>query len=385
VELGGVISPARAVELIAGPPAALPELLAEAVAVRDRGRGRRVTFSKKVFVPLTTLCRDYCGYCAFRRDPGEPGAHTMTPAEVVALAQAGGRIGAKEALFSLGDKPEARFAEHRDFLRGHGHKTTLSYLRAMCELTLRESPLLPHVNPGVMSERDLSALREVSVSMGLMLETVSERLLGPGMAHDRAPDKVPARRLKTIALAGKLQIPFTTGILIGIGETPRERVDALMAIRDLHERWGHVQEVIVQNFRAKGRIPMRDHPEPDLEDLLRTLAVARLVLGPDVNIQAPPNLSAADWPRLLAAGLNDWGGISPLTLDHINPERPWPLIAELRRGTAAAGFELRERLAVYPEYASRAEFVAEPLRPRVAALIDGDGLVRESYERWRHW
>ncbi len=380
-----MISPARAVELIAGPPAALPDLLAEAAAVRDRGRSRRVTFSKKVFVPLTTLCRDYCGYCAFRRDPGEPGAHTMTPEEVVALAQAGGRIGAKEALFSLGDKPEARFAEQRDFLRRHGHKTTLSYLRAMCELTLRESPLLPHANPGVMTERDLSALREVSVSMGLMLETVSERLLGPGMAHDRAPDKVPARRLKTIALAGKLQIPFTTGILIGIGETPRERVDALMAIRELHERWGHVQEVIVQNFRAKGRIPMRDHPEPGLPDLLRTLAVARLLLGPDVNIQAPPNLSAADWPRLLAAGLNDWGGISPLTLDHINPERPWPLIADLRRGTAAAGFELRERLAVYPEYASRAEFVAEPLRPRVAALIDGDGLVRESYERWRHW
>ncbi len=380
-----MISHQRAQGLIDGPPAALPDLLAEAAEMRDRGRGRRITFSKKVFVPLTTLCRDYCGYCAFRRDPGEPGAHTMTPDEVVALVQAGGRIGAKEALFSLGDKPEAAFAEHRDFLRRHGHRTTLSYLGAMCGLTLRESPLLPHANPGVMSERDLSMLREVTVSMGIMLETVSERLLGPGMAHDRAPDKVPARRLRTIALAGKLQIPFTTGILIGIGETPRERVEALVAIRDLHEHYGHIQEVIIQNFRAKGRIPMRDQPEPSLEDLLRAIAVARLVLGPDVNIQAPPNLSAAGWPRLLDAGLNDWGGVSPLTLDHINPERPWPLIADLRRHTAAAGFELRERLAVYPEYAGRPEFIAEPLRARLAALTDGDGLVKESYERWRHW
>lgn len=380
-----MISHARARALIDAPAGALPELLAEAAALRDGGRGRRVTFSKKVFVPLTTLCRDYCGYCAFRRDPGEPGAHTMTPEEVVALAQAGGRIGAKEALFSLGDKPEAAFAEHRAFLRRHGHRTTLAYLRAMCELTLRESLLLPHVNPGLIGERDLSALRAVSVSMGIMLETASDRLRGPGQAHDRAPDKVPARRLKTIALAGKLQIPFTTGILIGIGETRAERVDALAAIRDLHERYGHVQEVIVQSFRAKGRIPMRGQPEPGLDELLRTVAVARLLLGPDANIQAPPNLSLADWPRLLDAGLNDWGGISPLTLDHINPERPWPLIADLRRGTAGAGFELRERLAIYPEYVGRAEFVAEPLRPRVAALTDGDGLVREAYERWRHW
>jgi 7,8-didemethyl-8-hydroxy-5-deazariboflavin synthase CofG subunit len=380
-----VISRDRARALIEAPPAALPDLLAEAALLRDRGRGRRVTFSKKVFVPLTTLCRDYCGYCAFRRDPGEPGAHTLTPDEVVALARAGGRIGAKEALFSLGDKPEARFAEHREFLRRHGHRTTLSYLRAMCELTLRESPLLPHANPGLMAERDLAALREVTVSMGLMLETTAERLLGPGHAHDRAPDKVPARRLRTIALAGKLQIPFTTGILIGIGETPGERVDALVAIRDLHERHGHIQEVIIQNFRAKARIPMREHPEPSLDDLLRTLAVARLLLGPDVNIQAPPNLAATDWPRLLGAGLNDWGGISPLTLDHINPERPWPLIGDLRRQSAAAGFELRERLAVYPEYARRTEFVAEPLRARVAALVDGDGLVKERYERWRRW
>jgi 7,8-didemethyl-8-hydroxy-5-deazariboflavin synthase CofG subunit len=379
------LSHQEACALIEGPPDALDELLARAGALRDRGRGRTVTFSAKVFVPLTTLCRDYCGYCTFRRDPGEPGAHTMEPDEVVALAQAGGRLGAKEALFSLGDKPEALFPTHREFLRRHGHRTTLSYLRAVCELTLQESSLLPHANPGVMAERDLAALREVNVSMGLMLETVSERLLAAGGAHHRAPDKVPARRLRTIALAGKLGIPFTTGILIGIGETPRERVDALVAIRDLHERYGHIQEVIVQNFRVKPRIPMRDAPEPSTDDMLRTLAVARLVLGGDVNLQAPPNLSPRVYPRLLAAGLNDWGGISPLTLDHINPEKPWPLIPELRRATESLGFVLRERLAIYPEFAARAEFLDERLRGRVGALLDERGLVKESHERWRRW
>ncbi|HEV8615335.1 MAG TPA: 7,8-didemethyl-8-hydroxy-5-deazariboflavin synthase CofG [Methylomirabilota bacterium] len=380
-----MISHDEARRLIATPAAGLDELLARASEVRDRGRGRVVTFSAKVFVPLTTLCRDYCGYCTFRRDPGEPGAHTMSPDEVVALAQAGGRLGAKEALFSLGDRPEARFPEHRAFLRRHGQRTTLGYLRAVCALTLEASPLLPHVNPGLMGERDLAALREVSVSMGIMLETVADRLLARGMAHDNAPDKVPARRLRTIGLAGKLGIPFTTGILIGIGETPAERVDALAAIRDLHGRHGHIQEVIIQNFRAKPRIPMRAAPEPTLDDLLRTLAVARLLLGPDVNIQAPPNLSPGVYPRLLAAGLNDWGGISPLTLDHINPEKPWPVLPELRRATESQGFVFRERLAVYPEFAARAEFLDERLRPRVAALVDEHGLVRESHEHWRRW
>jgi 7,8-didemethyl-8-hydroxy-5-deazariboflavin synthase CofG subunit len=299
--------------------------------------------------------------------------------------QAGARLGAKEALFSLGDKPEAIFPSHREFLRRHGHRTTIGYLRAMCELTLRESSLLPHANPGLMTERDLASLREVNVSMGIMLETVSERLLAEGGAHHRAPDKVPARRLKTIALAGKLNIPFTTGILIGIGETLAERVDALAAIRDLHERYGHVQEVIVQNFRTKPRIPMRDAVEPTHEDLLRTIAVARLMLPDGVSLQAPPNLSPDVFPRLLAAGLDDWGGISPLTLDHINPEKPWPLIRDLRRATEAEGFAFRERVAIYPAYSTRAEFLDESLRPRVAALVDDDGLVKESHEHWRRW
>jgi FO synthase len=371
--------------LLATPDARLPELLAAAGSLRDRGRGRAITFSAKVFVPLTTLCRDYCGYCTFRKDPGQSGAHTMTPDEVIALVQAGERLGAKEALFSLGDKPEAAFPEYRETLRRLGHRTTLGYLRAVCELVIGESSLLPHANPGLMSERDLAALREVNVSMGIMLETTSERLLGPGMAHDRAPDKVPARRLKTIDLAGKLGIPFTTGILIGIGETHAERVEALLAIRDLHERHGHIQEVIIQNFRAKPTIPMRGVPDPSLDDLIRTIAVARLLLGGEVNIQAPPNLADAAYGRLPASGLNDWGGISPLTPDHINPERPWPLIRELRRATEQAGHALRERLAIYPEYATRPEFVDARLRAGVARFVGPDGLVHQNLERWRAW
>jgi FO synthase len=382
---GRAPSAAEATALLDTPASRLPDLLRAAAALRDRGRGRRITFSAKVFIPLTTLCRDYCGYCTFRKDPGEPGAFTMTPEQVLALAQAGARLGAKEALFSLGDKPEALFPEHRAFLRRMGHRTTLGYLRAVSERVLEETGLLPHANPGLMTERDLAALREVNVSMGIMLESTSPRLLAPGAAHDRAPDKVPGRRLKTIAHAGALGIPFTTGILIGIGETHAERVDALLAIRDLHERHGHIQEVIVQNFRVKPTIPMRGWPEPGAEDLLRTVAVARLLLGPLMNIQAPPNLSADGYERLAAAGLNDWGGVSPLTPDHINPERPWPGLAELRRRTESAGHELRERLAIYPEYATRSAFLDPRLSHRVARLVDPEGFVRPDLEVWRHW
>jgi FO synthase len=376
---------AEATALLSTPTERMSLLLDAAAALRDRGRGRRITFSAKVFIPLTTLCRDYCGYCTFRKDPGDPGAFTMSPDQVLALARAGARLGAKEALFSLGDKPEALFAEHRAFLRSVGHRTTLGYLRAVSEQVLEETGLLPHANPGLMTERDLASLREVNVSMGIMLESTSTRLLAPGAAHDRAPDKVPERRLRTIARAGTLSIPFTTGILIGIGETHADRVESLLAIRALHERYGHIQEVIIQNFRAKPTIPMRDWPDPAPEDLLRTVAVARLLLGPDMNIQAPPNLSAQGYDRLPAAGLNDWGGISPLTPDHINPERPWPGLAELRRRTESAGHELRERLAVYPEYATRAAFLDERLRDRVSRAVDPDGLVRPDLEVWRQW
>ncbi|MBI1892543.1 MAG: 7,8-didemethyl-8-hydroxy-5-deazariboflavin synthase CofG, partial [Candidatus Rokubacteria bacterium] len=321
-----------------------------------------------------------------RRDPGEPGAHSMLPEEVLALCEAGARLGVKEALFSLGDRPEALFPEHRAWLEARGHRTTLEYLRAVCGQVVKETPLLPHANPGIMGARDLRALREVNASLGLMLENVSERLSSSGGPHDNAPDKLPRRRLRTIQTAGSLRIPFTTGILIGIGEALEERVDSLLAIRDLHEHYGHIQEVIIQNFRAKPTIPMRDHPEPSFQDLQTTIAVARLLLGGAMNIQAPPNLSPETYPELIRAGLNDWGGISPLTIDHINPEAPWPLLVALRNATARMGYELRERLAIYPEYiVGREGYLAEAVRPRVDAYVDADGLVRAEEERWRHW
>lgn len=323
----------------------LPSLLSAAQHLRRQHKGSTVTYSRKVFLPLTNLCRDYCGYCAFRRDPGEPGAHTMTPDEVLDVARRGEALGCTEALFSLGDKPEALFPEMQDTLQHLGYRSTLHYLEAMCELVLRETRLIPHANPGLMSAEWLKRLREVSPSIGLMLESTNAAL----SAHVHAIDKVPSKRLAVIEEAGKLGIPFTTGILIGIGETLEDRVDSLLAIRDLHERYGHIQEIIIQNFRRKPAIPMAGWPEPTMDDMLRTLAVARLLL-PDMNIQAPPNLSSADYPRLLDAGINDWGGISPLTPDFINPEAPWPHLLDLREKTEAAGLELKQRLPVYPEF-----------------------------------
>ena len=281
------ISPELAVRLLACPDEQLPELLLAAGEVRNRFKAGVVTYSRKVFIPLTNLCRDYCGYCTFRRSPGDPGAHTMTPDEVLEVARAGERLGCREALFSLGDKPELAFPEMRDTLQRLGYRSTLHYVEAMCERVLRETGLIPHANPGVLSAAWLERLRAVSPSIGLMLESTSPALLRPGAAHDNAPDKTPALRLGTIEAAGRLGIPFTTGILIGIGESHQDRVDSLFAIRELHRRYGHIQEVIVQNFRVKPNIPMSGWPEPSNGDMLRTVAVARLILG-DMNVQAPP-------------------------------------------------------------------------------------------------
>jgi 7,8-didemethyl-8-hydroxy-5-deazariboflavin synthase CofG subunit len=365
-----------AVRLIRCSDRDLPALLAAAHAARENFRPGVITYSRKVFLPLTNLCRDYCGYCTFRRDPGQPGAHTMTPEEVLAVARAGEKLGCTEALFSLGDKPELNFLEMRGTLRHLGYKSTLHYLEAMCELVLRETRLLPHPNPGLLSAEWISRLAAVSPSMGLMLETTSSDLLARGAAHDNAPDKVPAKRLRTIEDAGKQHVPFTTGLLIGIGETLEDRVDTLIAIRKLHERYGHIQEVIVQNFRAKAEIPMAHAPEPSQGEMLRTVAVARLLM-PNLNIQAPPNLNAPYYEELLDAGINDWGGISPLTPDYINPEKPWPHLEQLRLRTESKGFQLRQRLPVYPEFipgiASRSGLLAESLQ----AAVDGNGLARE--------
>lgn len=358
---------------LAAADAPLAELLAAASDLRAKGKGTVVSFSKKVFIPLTTLCRDYCSYCTFRKDPGQPGAHFMTPDEVLALAEQGRAAGCKEALFSLGDQPERIFPEARDFLKRQGFARTLDYLAAVCQLVLDRTGLLPHANPGVMDRPALLRIKESNVSVGLMLESVSSRLMRNGLPHAKAPDKVPALRLRTIEEAGKLSMAFTTGILIGIGETWEERVDSLLAIRALHEKYGHIQEVIVQNFRAKADIPMALHPEPSLDDMLRTIAVARMILGPEMNVQAPPNLSYADFPRLLDAGINDWGGISPVTKDFINPEAAWPQIAKLRAETEARGFTLRERLALYPEFVKREGFVSSSVRQRLDHLADTAG------------
>jgi FO synthase len=300
----------------------------------------------------------------------------MTPDEVLALAEQGRRAGCKEALFSLGDQPERIFPEARDFLRKQGFARTLDYLAAVSELVLEKTGLLPHANPGVMDRAALERLKDSNASVGLMLENVSPRLMREGLPHANAPDKVPALRVRTIEEAGKLSIAFTTGILIGIGETMEERVDSLFAIRALHEKYGHIQEVIIQNFRAKPDIPMAAYPEPSLGDMLRTIALARLILGPQMNVQAPPNLSYNDFPRLLDAGINDWGGISPVTKDFINPEAAWPQISRLQSETESRGFTIRERLALYPEFVGRDKFLSPRVRSRINAIADADGYPR---------
>ncbi len=354
--------------------APLEELLAAARA-RRKGGGL-VTYSPKVFIPLTTLCRDVCGYCTFARPPRRGERAFMTEDEVLAIARAGAAAGCTEALFTLGDKPELRYKVAREELASLGCETTLEYLGRVAKLVLEETGLLPHLNPGVMSRAELTALRPVSASMGLMLETASERLSAKGGPHWASPDKVPARRLETIERAGALAIPFTSGILIGIGETRAERLEALGALSALHERHGHLQEVIVQNFRAKPGTRMAAHPEPSLEEHLWTIAAARLVLPPDVSVQAPPNLAYEDFPRLLDAGIDDWGGVSPVTIDHVNPEAPWPERDLLAAATHARGLELVARLPVYPGYLS-GEWIDKAVLPHALRASDALGLARE--------
>jgi FO synthase len=352
-------------------------LLEEACRIRDIGHGRLISYSRKVFIPLTHLCRDVCRYCTFAHAPRDGEAAYLSPDQVLAIARAGAKAGCKEALFTLGDKPELRYRVAREALDDLGHDTTISYLTDMCRLVFEETGLLPHANPGVMTAPELAALRQVTVSQGIMLESASNRLCKPGGPHHGSPDKDPAVRLTTIEEAGRQRIPFTTGILIGIGETREERLDALLSLRALHRTYGHIQEIIIQNFRAKPATQMADAAEPDLDDLLWTIAVARIAFGPSMNIQAPPNLSHDDYPRLIAAGLNDWGGVSPVTPDHVNPEAPWPAIDSLRASTEAAGKQLVERLAVYPDFAlNNAHWQDTSMAPAVSRATDADGLAR---------
>ncbi|MBI2986796.1 MAG: 7,8-didemethyl-8-hydroxy-5-deazariboflavin synthase CofG [Deltaproteobacteria bacterium] len=379
---GKTLSRRGAIALSSAQGEELARLLAAASDLRDRHKGKTITFSPKLFIPLTNLCRDFCGYCTFRKAPDEPDANTMTLDEVLQVAHQGKRLGCTEVLFSLGDKPEAIYPEMRQFLDQLGLRRTLDYLYNACKLVLEETGLLPHSNPGLMGKKDLERLKAVNISLGLMLENVSERLMLPSGPHFDAPDKKPSLRLKTIEEAGKLGIPFTTGILIGIGENWEERIDSLLAIRELHERYGHIQEVIIQNFRAKAEIPMRDHPEPSVDEMLKTIALARLILGGDMNIQAPPNLAPESYPLYLHAGINDWGGVSPLTPDYINPEAPWPALMILSQKTAEAGFRLKPRLAVYPEFVHQGgKFIPASLFPYVERLCGEDGLLKNDFLR----
>ena len=375
---GRMLSQAEALALADAQGDELESLLAAAAEVRDRSKGKVVTFSPKIFVPLTNLCRDFCGYCTFRKAAGEPGAKTMTLDEVLRVVRQGKLLGCTEVLFSLGDKPEAIYPEMKQFLTREGYERTLGYLYDACRIVLEETELLPHANPGVMARGDLQRLKEVNVSMGLMLESISERLMLAGGPHFNAPDKKPAVRLGTMEEAGKLRIPFTTGILIGIGETWKERIDSLFAIRELNQRYGHIQEVIVQNFRVKPDIPMRDRPNASYDDMLKTIAIARLIFGGDMNIQAPPNLTPEKYELYLDAGINDWGGVSPLTPDFINPEAPWPALQTLKQKSAEAGFDLRARLPIYPEFIAQAEkFLPASLVSYVERLAGIDGLVKD--------
>jgi FO synthase len=374
--LGARLPDDAALRLLADAP--LEALLEPAERIAVAGHGRAVTYSRKVFVPLTRLCRDVCAYCTFADVPRNVEKPFLSPDDVLAIARDGERAGCREALFTLGDRPEARYAVARRALRELGHERTLDYLREVAERVVRETTLLPHLNPGLMSEADLAALRPHAASMGLMLESAADRLCEPGGPHWGSPDKAPRRRLAVIEAAGRLAIPFTTGLLIGIGETRRERIEALLALRALHERYGHLHDLIVQNFVPKADTRMAAHPAAALEEQLWTNAVARLLFGAEASIQAPPNLRDGDLEALLRSGINDWGGVSPVTPDHVNPESPWPAIVALEDRTRAADRVLLERLAIAPRHAREAERWAAPaIATRILRATDALGYVRE--------
>ena len=352
-------------------------LLSVAGGIRDLSHPNTISYSRKVFIPLTHLCRDVCHYCTFAQVPRKVKAPYLTPDEVLKIAAEGAKAGCKEALFTLGDKPEERYKAARDGLKELGQDSTLSYLHDMAELVLNETGLFPHLNPGLMTASEFESLRKVSLSMGIMLESASDRLTEKGMPHYGSPDKVPSRRLETLRLAGEAGVPFTSGILIGIGETRRERIESLLALRAANEPYGHIQELIIQNFRAKPGTLMKDAPEPDLNELLWTIAQARLMFGSEMNLQVPPNLSPGVFHRMIDAGINDWGGVSPVTPDFVNPEAPWPHLQNLAEETAREGKVLVERLALYPSHVQQLDRWVDPgLQPLVLGTVDGEGFVR---------
>ncbi len=361
-------------ELLASLP--LEILKQQAQKIKLEQWGDVITYSRKVFVPLTNMCRDTCGYCTFVKHPDDPAAEIITKDQVLAIAKEGQKKGCKELLFSLGEKPELRYQKAKAALAKLGYSSIIDYLADMCQLVLDETSLLPHVNAGTLTPDEIVKLKPVAASMGMMLETVSKRLTKIGMAHYACPDKMPVQRLRTLERTGALNVPFTTGLLIGIGETWQERIDSLYAIAKMHKKYGHIQEVIVQNFMSKPGIEMQNHPEPSLDDMLRTLCAARLILPPDISLQAPPNLSNRH-VEYLSAGINDWGGISPITIDFINPQNEWPEIRELAKSTERFGGKLQERLTVYPKYIqAETRFIDKSILPRIFVQARSDGLAQ---------
>lgn len=370
-------TPSEALALELASIADTAALMDVARQLRDRQFRNVVTYSRKVFIPLTHLCRDVCHYCTFAQTPKNVDSPYLSIDQVLGSVREAAAMGCKEALFTLGERPEERYSAARNALAEMGFASTLEYVAFAAKTVFEETGVLPHINAGCMSAEEIEMLRPVSASMGIMLESASTRLCEKGMPHYGSPDKAPQRRLETLRLAGEAKVPFTTGILIGIGETRRERIESLLAIRSLHEQYGHIQEVIIQNFRAKPGTKMAEAPEPDLEDLLWTIAVARIILGPGMSLQAPPNLSPGVLPKLIDAGINDWGGVSPLTPDYVNPEAPWPHVEKLARESALCGKYLQQRLTIYPEFALAGDiWLDKNLQTSVLKMLDAEGYPR---------
>lgn len=357
---------------------ATDKLVAAAGTIRDRTRPGAITYSRKVFINLVNLCRDTCTYCTYKKEPGDPTLSMMDPQQVLAIAEAGRKFRCTEALFVTGERPEQKYRQAAQWLRSFGHSSTVEYIREMSELVLEKTGLLPHTNAGSLTKKEMSMLKDTNVSLGVMLETSSERLMGKGMPHEDAPSKSPKVRIKTLSSAGELGIPMTTGLLVGIGETPEELVDSLFVIKGLHEKYGHIQEVIMQNFAPKPETGMAEFPPASSEYFLRAVAMTRIIM-PGMNVQVPPNLNPDIFGRYIDAGINDWGGISPVTIDHVNPEFPWPSILSVQNVTEDRGKRLRARLPVYPEFLKGGFITSEQLLQQISLIADSSGLVREDY------
>jgi 7,8-didemethyl-8-hydroxy-5-deazariboflavin synthase CofG subunit len=370
------IAKAEAHQLMAG--CATDMLVAAAGRIRDRTRPRTVTYSRKVFINLVNLCRDTCTYCTYKKEPGDPMLSMMDPQQVLAIAEAGRKFRCTEALFVTGERPEQKYGQAAAWLRSLGYSSTIEYIREMSELVLEKTGLLPHTNAGSLTKKEMSMLKDTNASLGVMLETSSERLLGKGMPHEDAPSKNPKVRIKTLENAGELGMPMTTGLLVGIGETPEELIDSLFVIKQLHEKHGHIQEVIMQNFAPKPETGMAKFPPVPSEYFLRAVAMARIIMS-EMNIQVPPNLNHDIFGRYINAGINDWGGISPVTIDHVNPEFPWPSIQSVQKVTEGRGRRLRARLPVYPEFLKGGFITSELLLQQIRLIADSSGLVREDY------